>query len=795
MSEGAGGSRPSSYSRRSSDQSQPRTLDSRYGSSLSHQQQQESRWGSSTSHPNIRDSRYSSSQAQLSPISPGFSDHSITSPLMPPSPAYSPAWGRTRSPSPGQTADYSPQDTFGLHTPTTNTMLSQGFMPDQPRVPSPRLRSSDSEASDPLRSTESIPLARHDPETMHRSVESIPLSGGTQSQRSSWQRSSWQHASTVGHSDAAIEHARKQRVSQNPPQPGRPYQPGRFSPIPPLPEVSSLLSSIVYSDSSSSPRSVEPAADSSSGAETSSQLAAMSQQSHAGFSSQSHAGISQQSHGLSQQSQRTRSPLPPADVPVTPDLEGISQAVTTPSYNAASAIDLRRYSFLDVDPTEVSTPARGGGVSTYSSPNVPSSGGGNRLSVPGLAYGGRRISGISGTSTELSGIITFGGSPYGAHSETDSGRGPLSDDGNGNRFGLGPPIPWGKRDSATPRSRSSLRSIKSSRRGGNGGNGRDKPMPPLPGEEDEVDSELYALVARAAAVERMLQAGKRASLMTTKSFHRWSMSTRLSTTSKRRKHRSESSDSPHRRLSEKSTSTSHSTSQRKSNVSARSSFRRRMQRRFLQGNGNGNGGSGGGSDSPTMSQQGLMDDDDPVNQLFDIEDASERSSITPRRRAISSNQHGLSELAEGEGTGVIVFPELAVQPRPARAPPHDGEVCAQACLPPSVAVPYRPLPRDYHAAAGGWGAGGGGGAGWGGSGGGGSSWSLSSWRQPLRNLRAGHGEKTWEEYEYEQGLLPGCGAKPPRRNRRTAILVILFCVIGVAVIAGLLGGLLGKRKK
>lgn len=687
---------------------------------------------------------------------------------MPPSPAYSPNWGRTRSPSPGQTADYSPQDTFGLHTPTTNTMLAQGLMPDQPRVPSPRLRSSDSDLdSDPLRSTESIPLARHDPETMHRSVESIPLSGGTQSQRSSWQRSSWQHASTAGHSEAAIEHARKQRISQNPPVPGRPYQPGRFSPIPPLPEVASLLSSMVYSESSSSPRSVEPAADSSSGAETSSQLAAMSSQ----------AGHSQQSH-------RTRSPLPPADVPVTPDLEGISQAVTTPSYNPASAIDLRRYSFLDVDPTEVSTPARGGGVSTYSSPNVPSSGG-NRLSVPSMAYGGRRISGMSGTGSELSGIITFGGSPYGAHSDlNDSGSlrppGPLSDDGS--RFGLGPPIPWGKRDSATPRS---LRSVKSSRR-----NGREKPMPPLPGEEDEVDSELFALAARAAAVERMLQAGKRASLMTTKSFvNRWSMSTRLSTTSKRRKHRSAtSSDSPHRRLSEKSTSTSHSTSQRKSNVSARSSFRRRMQRRFLQG-------QGSGSDSPTLSQQGLMaDDDDPVNQLFDIEDASERSSVTPRRRAISSNQHGLSELAEGEGTGVIVFPELAVAPRPARAPPHDGEVCAQACLPPSVAVPYRPLPREYHATGGaGFGGGGWGGAGGGGGGGGGSSWSLASWRQPLRNLRTGHGEKTWEEYE--QGLLPGCAAKTPRRNKRTALLIVLFCIVGVAIIAGLLGGLLSQRKK
>jgi len=213
------------------------------------------------------------------------------------------------------------------------------------------------------------------------------------------------------------------------------------------------------------------------------------------------------------------------------------------------------------------------------------------------------------------------------------------------------------------------------------------------GDDESVD--LLVLVRRAALLERLLRAGKRASgIANPRRISSMTSSTRYSgITSSRQGYshnvsRSRTSPSP---------PPGHSTSgsQRRSVQSTAGSIKHRLAQRL--GLGPSRPFAGLGSDDGEGTEEPTPTTEESFVDIGSSDHTSYSSHFlpppgTPPRRAVSTSfTRRDPELAlAGQGSGVIVFPELATMP-PLEPMRHDGEVCAQSCLPPSVAIPYTPL--------------------------------------------------------------------------------------------------------
>lgn len=233
---------------------------------------------------------------------------------------------------------------------------------------------------------------------------------------------------------------------------------------------------------------------------------------------------------------------------------------------------------------------------------------------------------------------------------------------------------------------------------------------------------------------------------------------------------------------------------------------------------------GGGRDFTEVGSDDGAEATEPDMTVEGIEDDSSTSIRTPQtpiRRVFSSSfsRDHTTTPPPGAGAGIIVFPELAALP-PLEPPRHDGEVCAQACLPPTVAVPYTPLPpppdtkrhsrstkgskqskhsrthsASSEAAAGTAPA-------TGTSGMGIPQRSLHS----LKNLLSAFDEKAGGGFSDNRtsvhsgtvlfGDVPTCDQRLGfRRARKMRILAAIACLIGIILIVGLLAGLLTRRAR
>jgi hypothetical protein len=194
-----------------------------------------------------------------------------------------------------------------------------------------------------------------------------------------------------------------------------------------------------------------------------------------------------------------------------------------------------------------------------------------------------------------------------------------------------------------------------------------------------------------------------------------------------------------------------------------------------------------------------------VEGIEDDSSTSIRTPQTPIRRAFSTSfSQQRATPSPGAGAGIIVFPELAALP-PLEPPRHDGEVCAQACLPPSVAVPYTPLPpppeakrdsrvKSKHSRTM--------------SGGSDPSSGVPPQRSlhSLKNLRKAFDEKAGGGFSDNRasvhsgtvlmGDVPTCDQRfGVRRARRLRIIAAIACLCGIVLIVGLLAGLLSRRNR
>ncbi|GMK58782.1 hypothetical protein CspeluHIS016_0602240 [Cutaneotrichosporon spelunceum] len=533
--------------------------------------------------------------------------------------------------------------------------------------------------------------------------------------------------------------------------------------------------------------------------------------------------------------------------PVVPPLpQGV---IYTPSGGPSAAAELKaaidagtappHYSFLDQDPTEADdhSPPHGG-VMTFSG----GGGGGGSSSTSGGGSVERRASSASaivhGSSPHSSNSTrkhlsfqsqqsdAFGYGGYGTSSSmADVGGSSGSNTAKSDRtarmsaqsfrdqwasFAGGPAPAWGKRDS----NRFSVKSYKSgrsgkSRNGKRRSNGNTLDITGRGSNEtddwvDDEEADLMALMRRAAVLERLLRHGKRASNMNAnprmvQRYSHWSIAStslsnygpsRVPTSRSRSGSPNKSHTPPPRRSASTATNQTH-----RSKRSATSSLRHRLQRKL--------GMRTGGREFHQVGSDDGADQTEPDMTVEGIDDDSSMSIRTPQtpiRRAFStslSQQRGTP--SPNAGVGVIVFPELAAL-APLEPPRHDGEVCAQACLPPSVAVPYTPLApppeakrdsriKNKHTRN---------------TSGGSDSLPGQRSLHSLKNLRNAFDEKAGGGFSDNRGSVhtgtvlmgdvPTCDQRfGVRRARRFRILVAIACLLGIALIVGVLAGLLSKR--
>ncbi|CAK9786952.1 hypothetical protein CC85DRAFT_106836 [Cutaneotrichosporon oleaginosum] len=728
----------------------------------------------------------------------------------------------------------SPQYTFGGHTPISPQSFASGttagLMPNPLAVPEadelPPVLEGEREvelASPPTESPEppSAPFARTgSPDSVgsHSSMGRTPTSRSHHSGHSSWQ-----YHDSRAPSSAAINIAHKQRVSQAPPLPDHPYT------APPSATNRPLTPTAATSLLAAAASSLATPTMSATRLSTSTMASSVRRKSRTG----------------------AKSPLGDDDKPPVPPLP--SGVMYTPSAGPSAAVELKaaidageappHYAFLDQDPTETeeNSPPHGG-VMTFSG-----GGGGDRRASSASAmvqgssphssnsarkhlsfqsqhsdafgYGGYQTSSSMADVGDSSG----GGSQAGKTDRTATRLSAQSFRDQWASFAGGPAPAWGKRES----NRFSMKSYKSGRSTksrnakrrsngealGRGSNETDEWV-----DDDEAD--LLALMRRAAVLERLLRHGKRASNMNAnprmvQRYSHWSIaSTSLSNygpsrvpTSRSRSGSPEKygqTPPPPRRSASSATTHTH-----RSKRSATSSLRHRLQRKL--------GMRAGGREFQEVGSDDGADQTEPDMTVEGMEDDSSmsiRTPHTPIRRAFSTSfSQQRATPSPGAGAGIIVFPELAALP-PLEPPRHDGEVCAQACLPPSVAVPYTPLPpppeakRDSRVKSKhsrtlsgtsdpGTSAGAGASAGVGAP-----QRSLHS----LKNLRHAFDEKAGGGFSDNRasmhsgtvlmGDVPTCDQRfGVRRARRLRILVAVACLCGIILIVGLLAGLLSRRNR
>ncbi|BEI91297.1 uncharacterized protein CcaverHIS019_0401170 [Cutaneotrichosporon cavernicola] len=722
----------------------------------------------------------------------------------------------------------SPQYTFGGHTPMSPQSFASGttagLLPTHLAVPDPDELGTVLEGereidlgTPPTLSPEPQPQPQHpDPSGEDaragspESVASAASMGGTPTSRSHQSgHSSWQFHESHAASSAAINIAHKQRVSQAPPLPDKPYT------APP----------------SATNRPLTPTAATSLLAAAASSLATPTM-------SATRLSTSTMASSIRRKSRTgAKSPLGDEDAPPVPSVP--TGAMYMPSAGPSAAAELKaaidagaappHYSFLDQDPTEAdeNSPPHGG-VMTFSGSDRRASSASALVhgSSPHSSNSTRKHLSFQSQQSEAFGYGGYGTSSSMADVGDSTGSG--SQAGKTDRtarlsaqsfrdqwptFAGGPAPAWGKRES----NRFSLKSFKSgrsgkSRNGKRRSNGNPLDVAGRGSNEtddwvDDDEADLVALMRRAAVLERLLRHGKRASNMNAnprmvQRYSHWSIaSTSLSNygpsrvaTSRSRSGSPVKSQTPPPQRRSASSATTHT---HRSKRSATSSLRHRLQRKL--------GMRTGGRDFQEVGSDDGGDLTEPDMTVEGIEDDSSMSIRTPQtpiRRAFSTSfsQQRVTP-SPNAGVGVIVFPELAALP-PLEPPRHDGEVCAQACLPPSVAVPYTPLApppeakrdsriKNKHTRTA--------------SGGSDGLLHQRSLRS-LKNLRHAFDEKAGGGFSDNRasvhsatvlmGDVPTCDQRfGVRRARRLRIVAAIVCICGIILIVGLLAGLLTRRDR
>ncbi|KAL1407284.1 hypothetical protein Q8F55_006705 [Vanrija albida] len=658
----------------------------------------------------------------------------------------SPAHGRASS---SPTQQPSPPNTFGGHSPPTETATELG------------------PAASPS------PQPRTPPTFVLRGVSPVE----SDEAELAWDEGRGNPSPSA--SVAAIAYARRQRISANPPLPDRPYAAPPLRPITPIGSpagsaaastaalaASSVLatpsSAMVYSSAGSSAATAGGSSSSQVGASTSTIEISPPPPVHRSMSRASSRAVSRaesrsESRAESRGPSRTGSR---AAMLRTSDEE----PPLTPG--GGLDLDMPRYAFLNQDPS-------------VSRADSPASGRNNARQ--------KHLSGQSAYSAYSDWESTEGGSSNG-HNRFSTASRPFA------AFAGGPPPAWGRRDSTRSlKSIKSIRSVKSLRRkrqnaqspshAGPSGGGGDF--------EDEEDLELWALVRRAAILERLLRAGKRASNIASRNTYRFSVqsaSTHYTSHTSRYGRTSAQYDRPRAPSRSGSTPPNRNASQASSSGRRRSgqstgstSLRTRLARRL------------GRTRQFTGLNSDEEDDVDPADlQTDEGHNSRAVTPHTPPRRALSTSFTRPQAERQvtpppGAGMGVIVFPELAALP-PLGAQPikRNGELVSQSCLPPSVAVPHNPLPLPPP----------------------GDTQASRSFHS-LRNLR--WLDEKHPSGQFSQGTaphastatfgtavfgdVPSCDDRFKRATvRRVKILVAVGCIIGIIVITGLLAGLLSARQ-
>lgn len=639
-----------------------------------------------------------------------------------------------------------------------------------------------------------------------------PISPASQDSENSYgnsaysQRSSWIASASPSASQAAIGLARRFRLSSNPPPlPEKPHIPPTISP-------GARAASSSTSKAGQQQHGGRPSTSAVGGAGPASSSSSSLQPPSAVYSP--HAPQSPASSLFSRRSRasmaRARARAHTPDEPLPSPLGAQSFASTTfPSMSPRATptefttgrdlpplpgeLPLPHYSFLDEDPSlgHLDSPSFGGPVSHFS-------GSARRVSAQSAPAEPARPKHLSTQSayseysvnTSLPSASLPGPSDQALSDVVSAAQRSPSIAGSRHsrwsQFAGGAPVAWGLRDSrrASLKSAKSFLSQRSKKRSSKHASiVSTRGEPSDVGHEEDVDwakddetADILVLVRRAAVLERLLRAGKRASGMTNnKRMSGFSASSRYSRSSRPADTQSHSRSNNGAQRSD---------SQRRStNSISSSSIAHRLANRL-------------GLIPPTHRFDALSSDDgfdEKDGNFIDLASTDHTSSSshhmpppgTPPRRAISTSfTRNRAPTPPGQGAGIIVFPELSTMPPPDPIR-HNGDVCAQSCLPASVAIPYTalappPPTQKIH-----------------------TSRNLHS----LRNLRfidekhiyKGVSFSHWHSADPPPGRptlwgdVPNCDDRISPSARRLRIAIIVTCALGIMLIVGLLAGLLSRR--